>query len=209
MSKSKFNYKVYNGKSIKKLLQNSRIYLLTSLFAAGIIIGAISIHKDSLIIEKLTSLIDSYAILKAGQGITANFCNSLTVNAIFAAFNLFLGFSLIGYPLIIWLPFLRGLGIGGVCGYLYSTYRLTGLAYSLLIIYPGAIVSTFAFMLACNDSCEYSKNAYLKSISGRGQFEKNETKVFIIREALFFAVSGVSAIIDALFSAGFSRFFDI
>ncbi len=207
MSKSK--YKVYNGKGIKKFLKNSRIYMLTALFAVGIIIGAVSIHSDSEIIESLRTVIDSYTLLKAGQGIKENFFNSLAVNSIFFAGNLFLSFSLIGYPFIMWLPFMRGLGIGTVCGYLYSVYRLSGLGYSLLVIYPGAIVSTFAFSLACNESCEYSKNAYSKAVLGRGQFEKNETQVFLIRQAMFFGVSAVSAIIDAMLSACFSGFFEI
>lgn len=207
MSKSK--YKVYNGKGIKKFLKNSRIYMLTALFAVGIIIGAVSIHSDSEIIESLRTVIDSYTLLKAGQGTKENFFNSLAVNSIFFAGNLFLSFSLIGYPFIMWLPFMRGLGIGTVCGYLYSVYRLSGLGYSLLVIYPGAIVSTFAFSLACNESCEYSKNAYSKAVLGRGQFEKNETQVFLIRQAMFFGVSAVSAIIDAMLSACFSGFFEI
>lgn len=207
MSKSK--YKVYNGKGIKKFLKNSRIYMLTVLFAVGIIIGAVSIHSDSEIIESLRTVIDSYTLLKSGQGIKENFFNSLAVNSIFFAGNLFLSFSLIGYPFIMWLPFMRGLGIGTVCGYLYSVYRLSGLGYSLLVIYPGAIVSTFAFSLACNESCEYSKNAYSKAVLGRGQFEKNETQVFLIRQAMFFGVSAVSAIIDAMLSACFSGFFEI
>ncbi len=209
MSKSKYNYKVYNGKAIKKLLENSRIYLLSALFAIGIVIGAISINNESVIIEKLTSLIDSYSILKAEQGIAANFCNSLTVSAAFFAANLFLGFSLIGYPFLMWLPLLKGMGIGSVCGYLYSAYKLSGLGYSLAVIYPGAIVSTFAFILACSDSCEYSKNAYSKAVQGRGQFEKDETKIYLIRQIIFLGICGVSAVIDALFSAGFSRFFEI
>lgn len=209
MSKSKYNYKVYNGKVIKKMLENSRIYLLTVFFALGIIIGAVSINSESILIEKLSSLIDSYTLLKAGQGMVENFCNSLSVNSVFLALNLFLGFSLIGYPFIIWLPLLRGMGIGTVCGYLYSVYRFSGLGYSLLIIYPGAIASTFAFILACNDSCEYSKNAYSKSIQGRGQFEKDETKIYIFRQMIFLGITAVSALIDALFSTGFSRFFEI
>lgn len=209
MSKSKYNYKVYNGKAIKKLFENSRIYFLSALFAIGIIIGAISINKESALIEKLTSLIDSYYILKAEQGIASNFYNSLTVSAMFFASNLFLGFSLVGYPFIMWLPLLKGMGIGSVCGYLYSTYKLSGLGYSLAVIYPGAIVSTFAFILACSDSCEYSKNAYLKAVQGRGQFEKDETKIYLIRQLVFLGICGISAVIDGLFSAGFSRFFEI
>lgn len=209
MSKSKYNYRVYNGKVIKQMLENSRIYFLTAFFAVGIIIGAVVINRNSDIIEKLSNLIDSYTVLKSGQGIMANFCNSLSVGALFLATGIFFAFSLLGYPIIMCLPFLRGMGMGIVCGYLYSVYKLTGLGYSLLIIYPGAIVSTFAFILACNDGCEYSKNAYAKSIQGRGQFEKNETKVFLLRQLIFLGICAASAIIDALFSVIFSRFFEI
>lgn len=209
MSKSKYNYKVYNGKAIKKMIENSRIYFLSAVFAIGIIIGATTIKSDSAIISKIAELIDSYTIMKSGQGVIENFCNSLSISSIFIAANIFLGFSLIGYPLVIWLPFFRGMGIGTISGYLYSIYKLTGLGYSVLIIYPGAIVSTLAFILACNDSCEYSKNAFAKSIRGRGQFEKEETKVYLIRQGIFFAICAASAMIDTLTSTAFSRFFEI
>lgn len=208
MSRSKYNYKVYNGKILKEMLANSRIYILSAIFAAGIIIGASTVKSDLFVVEKLVSLIDSYTLLKSGQGIIYNFCNSLSISGLFIGAGLFLGFSLIGYPFIMWLPLLRGMGLGVVCGYLYSTYKLIGLGYSLLIIYPGAIVSTFAFILVCNDSCEYSKNAYAKAIQGRGQFEKDETRVYLMRQLVFLGITAVSAIIDAVFSSAFSRFFD-
>ena len=209
MSKSKYNYKVYNGKAIKKLFENSKIYFLSAFFAIGIIIGASAIKGDSAIVSKIAELIDSYTLIKSGQGGLENFCNSLSVSGSFIAVNIFLGFSLIGYPRIIWLPFFRGLGIGAVSGYLYSVYKLTGLGYSVLIIYPGAIVSTLAFILACSDSCEYSKNAFMKAIRGRGQFEKNETKYYIIRQLMFLLICAFSSLTDSLLSGAFSRFFEI
>lgn len=209
MSKSKYSYKVYNGKAIKKLLENSKIYFLSAFFAIGIIIGASAIKGDSVIISKIDELIDSYTLIKSGQGIVENFSNSLAVSGAFIFVNAFLGFSLIGYPFIIWLPFFRGLGLGAVSGYLYSVYKLTGLGYSILTIYPGAIVSTFAFILACSDSCEYSKNAFAKSIKGKGQFEKDETKIYLIRQGVFLGICAASALIDALTNAAFSGFFEI
>ncbi len=209
MKKSKYNYRIYNGKSIKKILENSRIYFMTAFFAVGIIIGAASLNNESILFEKISQIIESYTLLKADQGILMNFCDSLTVSAVFVFINLFLGFSMIGYPLLLFLPFLRGLGIGLVCGYLYSAFKLTGLGYSILVIYPGAIVSTFALFMACNDSCEYSKNAYLKAIRGRGQFEKNETKVYLLRQLVFFGILAASSLLDALFSKIFSGFFEI
>ena len=209
MKKSKYNYRIYNGKSIKKVLENSRIYFMTAFFAVGMIIGASSLNNESILFEKTSQIIESYTLLKSDQGILMNFCNSLTVSAVFVFINLVLGFSMIGYPLLLFLPFLRGLGIGMVCGYLYSAFKLTGLGYSILVIYPGAIVSTFALFMACNDSCEYSKNAYLKAIRGRGQFEKNETKVYLLRQLVFFGILAASSLLDALFSKIFSGFFEI
>lgn len=206
MSKSK--YKVYNGKSLKKLFENSRIFLLTLTFAAGLVIGALMLKNES-ITDKISVIINTYSKLRAEQGILNNFFNSFAINGLLAAINIFFGFSLIGYPCIIILPLLRGMGIGAVCGYLYSVHKLAGLGYSLLMIYPGAVVAVLALILACNDSCEYSRNAYYKAIKGRGQFEKDETRVYLTRQLVFGGICAVSSAVDAVFCEIFSRFFEI
>ncbi len=207
MSRSK--YKIYNGKSLKKAFENSGIYFLIIMFIIGLLSGASAINSDIEITNNVSSLIAEYTKVRAEQGIVNNFCNSLTVNAIFICFNIFLGFSLIGYPFLICLPFFKGLGTGLVCGYLYYTYKLIGFGYSVLMIYPGAIVSTFAFILACNDSCEYSKNAYLKSLKSKGQYEKDETRVYLTRQLVFSGICAASAVIDSVFNGLFSSFFEI
>lgn len=209
MSRSKFNYKVYNGKTLKKMIVNSRIYFLAFIFSIGILIGAVSINGDSDIVDKLSGIINSYTILKSGQGVAENFLVSLSSNFLFIGTNLFLSFSLIGFPIIFWIPFLKGLGLGSICGYLYSVYKFSGLGYSLLMVFPGAIVSTFALISACNIGCEYSKNAYLKAITGKGQFEKGETKLFLIRQIVFICICILSSLIDAVFTSVFLRFFEL
>lgn len=208
MSKSN-KYKVYNGKNLKEFYKNSRIYILVLMFAAGIIIGAVSVNSETFLSEKITKIADVFSAQREGQGITEIFINSFSVNGLFSVLGVFLGFSLIGYPILIWLPFLKGLGLGAFCGYLYSAFALSGIGYSVAIIYPGAIVSAFALVLSCNDACDYSKNAFLKSICGKGQFEKDETKIFVIRQLIFITVTAASSFIDALVSIGFSRFFEI
>ena len=67
MSRSKYNYRVYNGKVIKKALENSRIYFLTAFFSIGIIIGATAINNDFEVTEKLSAVIDSFIVLRSGQ----------------------------------------------------------------------------------------------------------------------------------------------
>lgn len=209
MSKSKFNYKVYNGKALKKVFENSKIFVLSAIFAVGIIIGAATINGDSSVVTKAADIAENFIASRAQQGITDNFLNSIFINIGLMFVNLFLAFSLIGYPFIIWLPFIRGMGIGIITGYLYSSYKITGLGYCILTVYPAAIVSTVAFILACNDSCDYSKNAFSKAIGGRGQFEKDETKIFLIRQAILTGVCVLSSIVDAVFTSAFSGFFEI
>lgn len=207
MGKSKNKYKVYNGKVLKEMLENSRFYMLIILFAVGIIVGSAVIRKSGNISDEIKEVISNYTMLRAGQGMLANFCNSFLVNALFLGSSVFLAFSVIGYPLIMMLPFVRGVAIGAVSGYLYSVYKFTGLGYSLLMIYPAAIISITALMFVFNESCEYSSNAYLKAIAGKGVYKKNETKYFLIRQIFFLIISAAGSFTDALSASLFSRFF--
>ncbi len=198
MGKSKYKYKVYNGRAIKEVFENSRVVVLTVMFSIGIIIGAKGINSGSTEhYEKIKNLLSSFALNRAGQGISENFMDSLTGVGVYSAAALFLAFSLIGYPIIMLLPLIRGMGIGAVFGYLYSAYGFTGIGYSLLMIYPGALFSIISLLLICNESCEYSKNAYSKSVLNKGNFEKDETKYFMIRQILFFAVGAFGSLVDA------------
>ena len=206
MGKSKHKYKVYNGKAIKEMLENSRFFIFVIIFSVGIIVGAASIKNNGEMIEKIKYIISSFALQRAGQGMLENFINSFLVNILFVIFSVFFAFSLIGYPLIMLLPFIRGAAIGAISGYLYIEYKFTGLGYSLLMIYPSAVLCMVAMMIIFNDSCEYSQNAYQKAITGRGHFEKDETKLILIRQIIFTAIVAVSSLVDALSVKLFSGF---
>ena len=206
---SKLKFKVYNGKSLKLFFENSRLYLLILMFIFGLTSGARVLNSESEITDRIINLFDNYIFQKSGQGMLTDFCNSLSINALFFILNLFFAFSLIGIPFIVALPMLKGFGLGCFCGFLYSTYRLTGLGYTILMIYPGAIVSSLAFILACNDSCDYSRNAFQKSLKAKGQFEKDETRVYLTRQLVFLGLSAASSAIDAIADALFSGFFKI
>ena len=119
-----------------------------------------------------------------------------------------LGFSLIGFPFLLWVPFIKGTALGVFSGYMYSAYKLTGFGYCSMLVYPGAVISTFSLILACSDSCKYSKNAFEKSVKGKGQFEKDETKIYLFRQMIYFFISIGSSVIDALFALFFSKLFN-
>lgn len=209
MSKSKLNYGVYNGKVLKKMLDNSRVYFLALLFAAGVFAGAFLLKSDSELSSRIIGIAETFSLKRGQQGIAENIIDSFSVSLLFNLLSVFFSFSLIGYPLIMWLPIMRGMGLGAYSGYIYSVYNFTGLGYCVLTVYPAAVISTFSFLLACNDGCEYSKNAFAKAIKGRGQFEKDETRIFLTRQLLFIAVCAASAVLDSLVTALFSGLFKI
>ncbi len=203
MSKSK--YRVYNGKKVKSVFENSKIFLLLIQLIVGIVFGAFISGRNN---EALKNIADAYIRLR-NSGFISDFINSFAVNGTFILLSVFLGFSLIGCPLIYFLMFFRGLGIGSFCGYMYIEYKLTGIGYSLLTVYPSLVIAIFALIMSCRNSSEYSLNAYEKSVKGRGQYEKNETKIFLMRQAVFLAITVLSSLIDAVFALAFSRFFAV
>lgn len=204
---SNLNYKIYNGKILKDILKNSRIFILVVFFVAGLLLGAISLNGNFETTEKTAEITESLLLLKREGNISEIFFSSLLSNLIYVLISIFLGFSLVGYPLIWWIPLLKGLGIGILTGYLYSYFSFKGIGYALIIIYPAMIISTFALILSCNDSIIYSKNAFMKSIKGRGEFEKDETKIYIIRNIIYLLIVIVSSVADTLFAKIFSNLF--
>ncbi len=209
MSKlKKKKYRVYNGKSIKKIIENSKNYFLLFLFAVGVAAGAYSMKNDTSILSSQWKIItDSYISLRTEQGILANLLAALTVNGLYFSLSIFFAFSLIGYPILVTLPFFRGLGVGAICGYMYLNFGVKGIGFCLLTIYPGLIISVMALSRSVCESCVYSQNAYQKAINGRGQFEKDETKIMMIRHFVYFGFAAVSTVLDCIMGYIFSRFF--
>ncbi|MEE1010471.1 MAG: stage II sporulation protein M [Acutalibacteraceae bacterium] len=209
MNRFKYNYKVYNGKALKGIIENSKVYFLAFLFVGGVIIGAISCSNESEISNKIAETIKTFIFSKNNNSFFDITIDSFISNIMLIIINIFLAFSLIGYPFLVWLPCIKGIGLGAFAGYLYSAYKLSGLGYWILTVFPGAIVSSVALIIACNDSCDYSKNAFMKSLRGRGQFEKDETKIFLVRQLILIGICVISSFIDSVFTFAFSGFFEI
>ena len=62
----KLKYRVYNGKSFKKALENSRIYLLVLLFIFGLTVGAAVLKTESEITGKIITIFENYLYQKSG-----------------------------------------------------------------------------------------------------------------------------------------------
>lgn len=132
------------------------------------------------------------------------FASSFSVNMLFAAFLLFLGFCAIGFAFVYIVPFFSGLGIGAVCGYIYSSYLLKGVLYCALLVFPTALIGLFALILACNESAQMSLDI-LRLIRKNGDTdERIRADLFLLRYAVIVIILAFASLV---YSVGVLVFF--
>lgn len=204
MSKSKHPYKVYNGKSVREAIRRAKVFSLILPLALGLICGAATVGRLSAAQSETLAALARRITLLHSSGFLRIFGNALCVKGGAWLLTLFLGFSLIGCPLLLLVPFFGGAGLGMISGYFYAAYKLSGIGYCLVILYPSALVAAAALLFSCRESWAYSRNAYEKALRGRGEYEKDETKIFLVRQLFLLIVMTLSAIIEAVFGALFS-----
>ncbi len=200
-------FKVVNGRITSRKIANYRLLILLMIFVFGIVSGALCIRRgEGEFLERLAVLMESYRITRSSQPFFVNCCNSLLINAVIQLCAAVSGFSALGAPFIMLLPFVKGVALGAVSGFLYSTHSLSGLGYCLVVLYPGNVIAAMSLFFACNESCALSKSIFGKVFSNTDKTE--DLRVFALRQLFYFGITSISALLDALLYSSFSSFFD-
>lgn len=193
---------------ITSLKKNRRILIMMLLFAAGMIIGAVSLKRaDSYLSGAFSDMFSVYIRSKSSQSLGMNFINSLALNAAFMLAAFVFGLCAVGLPLICILPIIRGVGIGMLSGYLYSNFALRGLGYCVLVIYPGLIPAIFALLLACSAGINSSYEMLLSLSSVKAQRGEGSIKIYCMRFLIICILIVLAAVTDAAASRLFCRLF--
>lgn len=200
--------KEYGNGVITSLKKNRRILIMMLLFAAGMIIGAVSLKRaDSYLSGAFSDMFSVYIRSRCSQSLGMNFINSLALNAAFMLAAFVFGLCAVGLPLICILPIIRGVGIGMLSGYLYSNFALRGLGYCVLVIYPGLIPAIFALLLACSAGINSSYEMLLSLSSAKAQRGEGSIKIYCMRFLIICILIVFAAVIDAAASRLFCRLF--
>lgn len=179
------------------------------LLISGIIIGVLTAKNGSETIQKCTETIfNSFFSLHSDQSISSGIITSVGVSLAFQLTAFACAFCAVGAPIIASIPLVRGLGIGLISGYLYSAYKLQGIGYCALIIFPGVIISFIALVYITTDSFKMSLNAFgLIFGKSRPGNETEKAKNFIIRQFFYFLIFLLAAVADGITAKLFSGFF--
>lgn len=119
---------------------------------------------------------------------------------------LILGTSVIGTPGILALTYIKSIGIGLLITYIYDSFALKGLEFSLLVLMPGIFVLIFA-MILLTQSCFVNSQNINKALNNKENGVLPHQK-FFIRSLIIISIFIFSSVLDCVTLTGFSSLFD-
>lgn len=137
------------------------------------------------------------------------FSSSLLSIFIYIIAILLLSLSLWGGMIVPILPLLRGIGVGIAAGCLYLSYGIKGILFYILVLLPGAFLSSIILII-------YTKRSMIFTNKLRSKFFPNSSldklwpdfRLYIKQTGLTFVYSMIVASMDALLNFFLLRFFN-
>ena len=186
-----------------------KLFTLISFFLA---ISKISSAISSVVL--ITSLL--FAFLVFSIYVLHNHCAFLKIffSSFLASLIMLLplyisGASILGVAAVPFTVMLRGAVLGSLCGYIYKTFSLKGVAFNAMILIPGTLISYVAYLFAAKISVLFSLD-FIKLIFPKcrplnlyGSFKDYTYKFLFI---IIFMV--LSSLVDGAFSYLFIKFFN-
>ncbi len=196
-------------KIMKKMRKNWKMLFLTGVFILGTLCGVILNSTSSQTVsDKLASILKSYMEARNTESFFMGFLHSMLSSFILAVITFFMGLSSFSVPFIVLIPYIRGLGVGMLAGFLYSTYALKGVGYCMLMIIPYTTISVLALILCCRESMRMSIeiSRVFKKNNAKSSL-KGDFKLYCARFGAFMVIFILAALVDAFFSSAFAHFF--
>lgn len=180
-----------------KVDKNLLIFLLI-LVVVGIIVGSIFVtilnnEDQSLTTEYLASFLER---IQNGQlDYVAALKNNLISNLGYILVIWLLGISVIGLPIIIIMYFSKAFILGFSIGTILFNYKLKGILFSLIYVFPGQIVN----LLAMTVLMVYAISFSLRLIESLVKKKTLDFKAMINKYLIILAIAAVAFILTALY----------
>ncbi len=190
--------------------KNKSLIFLSSVFLLGITLGVIFLSKSdtTLMFSKFT--FENFLSVRLDKPFWQILLKSLFYSLVYVFLMFVCGTSFVGIVLTPVLTLIKGYLYGGFLAYIYATYLLKGIAFNAVIFLPSALIFTIAFLFCAKLSLNFSYE--LLGLTFRENYNspkiytlfKNYCSKYLLN--LIFVL--ISALVDALSSIVFFKFFD-
>lgn len=180
--------------------------ILLSLFCAGMIIGAGLLRSENST-EEFVNLFNIFIRNRSKLKVHRIFLNSFVVNIIILAFNFLCGLNCIGMSFIFVVPIIRGLGYGMLAGFLINCYKISGIGYYLLTVFPVAVITIAIMVLSCCTSIISSYDIMTTALAKK----QSDAKIifsYLKKYVIYFTITVGAGLVDTIVSKSFSYLFE-
>lgn len=180
------------------------LILVTVLLFAGLISGSMLAKSGGT--GGFEAFLKTAFSLGTGQG---NFVNLLVSSffstAVLLCAAFLLGMSAFGLPALLCIPIFKGAGIGYSIACLYLQYGLRGVAFSVLCILPGAVLSSIAVIVSSREGIRFSFRIISACSPTRAQVSLWEPLLLCCRKFVAcFVFAAAAALVQSLAVMAFS-----
>ncbi len=196
------------NKNVLNLSEANRrplIFLISTVLGigSGVLVQTLSsLSVDS----QINGLFENFANVNSTGGFFEIFLGNALYNLAYILIPLFLGLGCVGFAFLYAVPFVKGLGVGSVCAYIYSAYLIKGIGYCALIVFPASSLQFLALILACNESSLMSRDILSVITNGKSDEKNIKMNMYALRYAV---IAGFSLLGSLLFTLGNLLFFKI
>ncbi len=187
----------YSKESIRSLKENWKTLMLLSLFLCGLLCGCLmfknnTYHSAAIASKGIRMFTDAEWFVR----FRPLFIEVLLIMTL----TFFAGFSAVGLPLILCLPCAKGILYGILSAQLYADYRVKGVVFALLVLFP-FLAAEIAMLFACSgDALKMSSHLFSAYKGAGGIGERGEVKTYCVRFLLFTVGSVLVVLLQSLLS---------
>lgn len=198
------NFEIVNDKKFdfKTFFQNNKESVYSIIFYVfGLILGSYfyAVSKSEAVNTVLTEVTKSFSV-----AVVANLMLYLSLFLLIVL----MGFSLIGFAVMNFIPVIAGIFYGMKCACYFSLYSGKGIGYILLLIAPvsALLISLIVYALSCNS--KLSKTIY-EAVKNKNRDNTFSVKSLLIEIIIQLVLFSTLAIINASLSVGLENIITI
>lgn len=180
---------------MKKLINKKIIFVSTILLGLGLISGIIFFFLTSSLDKMIVkNEILEYTSLSAKSITLSSFLNSLKYNLVYIVIITCSSVLYLFSPLVLFINYYKGLLIGFLVSSIFLTYKLKGILYTLVMLFPHHVI--MCLLVIVYSSVMF--NISLKLIKGTLNKENINLNLFIKKIIILFIMAFIVCVVSSL-----------
>ncbi len=181
---------------MKKIIDKRLITITSAILVLGIIAGllflAFTTSLDKLIIKK--EITDFFELLSSGSSSIGGVFTSFKYNMIYIILITISSIIYVFFPLVLFINFYKGMLIGFLISSVVMTYKVKGVMYAILIIFPHHIIMPIVLVIYSSVCLKFT----YKLMRGTYKKESINLNAFIKKLGVLFLIATGASLVSSI-----------